>query len=238
MKKTLSQIIFAFAFGIFGGIFANQILWPYLIEKPLFYKYRLETNPIYVTERKEVTIQENQALKESIEKVKRIVVGVRTKMSNGKLLEGSGLVLTSDGLVVTLARLVPQGETFSFFVDGKPSHYQVLKRDLKKDLALIKIEKDNLSTAGFFNLDKLNLGERVFLVGNVFDKNTTRKIVNEGIVEYFDNNLIKTNIMGENNLLGSPIFDIGGNILGLSVLDKTGKVVVLPVSEIKLFTGL
>jgi len=113
MSKNILKIVAFFIIGTVGGIFADQILWPYFIEKPLFYQYRLEQSPVYVTERKEVTIQENTALKEAIEKVEKTVVGVRTQTKEEKILEGSGLIVTSDGLIVTLAELVPPGSLFS-----------------------------------------------------------------------------------------------------------------------------
>jgi len=145
MLKNLFKIVGIFILGIGGGIFADQILWPYLVERPLFSQYRLEQSPVYLTERKEITIQENVALKNAIEKVEKTVVGVRTETKVGKILEGSGLLVTADGLVVTLAELVPQGSTFSFFVDGELASFQILKRDLKENLALVKIEKSNFA---------------------------------------------------------------------------------------------
>ncbi len=237
MRKTLFKILGIFILGIFGGIFADQILWPYFIERPLFYQYRLEKNPIYLTEKKEIIIQENVALKNAVEKVEKTVIGVKTKTKTGKTLEGSGLIVTSDGLLVTLADLVPQGSTFSFFVEGKPVHFQILKRDLKENLALIKIEGSNLSTASFANFEKLKLGERVFLVGVVFEKEEIKKIVNEGIVKSFDDNSIETNIIEAENLSGSPLFDIEGNVLGLNQIDSSGKIISIPVSKIKSFSG-
>ena len=174
MLKNIFKIIGIFIIGIVGGIFADQILWPYFIERPLFHQYRLEQSPVYVTERKEITIQENVALKNAIEKVEKVVVGVRTETKAEKILEGSGLIITSDGLMVTLAELVPQGSNFSFFIDGAPHQIngggQILKRDLKENLALIKIEEENLPTLSFADLEKMKLGERVFLVGVIFDK--------------------------------------------------------------------
>ncbi|MDO8424878.1 MAG: hypothetical protein Q7S70_02985, partial [bacterium] len=139
MPKNILKIIAIFFLGIFGGIFADQILWPYLIERPLFYKYRLEQSPVYVTERKEVILRENTAVTSAIERVEKTVAGVRAKTANGGILEGSGLVITSDGLMVTLASLVPQGASFSFFVDGKAATFQILKRDLEDNLALVKM---------------------------------------------------------------------------------------------------
>ena len=238
--KWVLKILGVFILGIFGGIFADQILWPYFIEKPLFYQYRLEQSPVYVTEKKEVTITENIALQNAIEKVEKTIIGVQTKTKTGKILAGSGLILTSDGLVVTLADLVPQGGNSSFFVDGETASFQILKRDLKENLALIKIEKTNLSTVSFANLEKLKLGERVFLVGVIFKNQKTTLpgyVVNEGIVKSFDENSIETNIFEKNNLTGSPLFDIVGNILGLNIIDKEGKVSAIPIPKIKSFAG-
>lgn len=238
MLKKLFKIISLFIFGIMGGIFADQILWPYFIERPLFYQYRLEQNPIYVTEKKEITIRENLVLQNAVEKVEKAVVGIKTKTETGQILEGSGLVITSDGLIVTLAELVPKGSIFSFFVDGETVHFQILKRDPKENLALIKIDKTNLSTLSFANLEKIKLGERVFLVGIVFEKEGPQKIVNEGIIRSLSQNLIETTIFEENTVWGSPLFDIEGNILGLNEITKEGQVLTTPISKIREFTGL
>jgi len=243
MLKNIFKIIGIFILGVVGGIFADQILWPYFIERPLFYQYRLEQSPVYVTERKEITIQENVALRNAIEKVEKVVIGVRTETKAGKFLEGSGLIVTSDGLIVTLAELVPQGSTFSFFVDNEPPTKflvggQILKRDLKENLALVKIEKTNLPTLGFADLEKIKLGERVFLVGVVFDKAGLSKIVNEGIVKSFGQDFIKTNIFENYLLAGSSLFNIEGQVLGLNTIDREGKVIAIPISKIKFFAGL
>jgi len=237
MLKNILKIIFFFFLGVIGGIFADQILWPYFVERPLFYQYNLEKTPIYLTETKEVVIQENTALKEAIEKADKVAVAIRTKTKTGKIIEGSGLILTADGLVITLADLVPSGGNSFFFVEGEAVAFQILKRDLKGNLALIKIEKTNLPTVGFFDLEKLKLGERVFLLGLVFEENGIKKSVNEGIVKNFDQELIKTNISEEANLAGSSLFDIEGNFLGLNVISSGGQMVTIPVNKIKSFSG-
>jgi len=240
MIKNILKIIGVFILGVVGGIFADQILWPYFIERPLFYQYRLEQSPVYVTEKKEITIQENVALKNAVEKVEKVVIGVRTEVKGGKFLEGSGLIVTSDGWVVTLADLVPQGSDFSFFVDGKKASFQILKRDLKQNLALIELtEVGPLSTSGFADLEKIKLGERVFLIGVIFREKSPQKIVNEGIIKYFgQEGLIHTNIFEKNILKGSVLFDIEGNVLGLNTIDLEGKVITIPISKIREFTNL
>jgi len=235
--KNILKIIAIFVIGTVGGIFADQILWPYFIEKPLFYKYRLERAPVYVTEIKETTIQENVVLTSAVEKVEKVVVGVRTKLKTGKIVEGSGIIITSDGMVVTSAELVPQGGDTKIFWEGKNPSFQILKRDLKENLALIKISESNLPTVGFADLEKIKLGERVFLLGIIFEKETPKKITNEGIIKTFDGNSIQTNIFEKYTLSGSPLFDIEGKVLGLNTIDKEGKVIAIPNSKIKTFSG-
>ena len=237
MVKNIFKIIAVFIIGTVGGIFADQILWPYFIERPLFHQYRLEQSPIYVTERKEIIIQENIALIYAVEKVEKVVIGVKSETKTGKILEGSGLIVTSDGLVVTLADLVPRGSTFSFFIDGESVHFQILKRDLEENLALIKIEKTNLPTAGFADFEKIKLGERVFLVGVIFEDGVPQKVVNEGIITTFNERVLQTNISEKKILEGSPLFDIEGQVVGLNQIDKTSSVSAISIKKIREFIG-
>lgn len=238
MLKRILTILGIFILGIFGGIFGSQILWPLLVERPLFLKYKLEPNPIYVTERKEIKIQENTALKEAIKEVERSVVFVRTKTKTGKTLEGSGLILTSDGLLITLEELAPRGSNSSFFVENELVSSQILKRGEKENLILVKAEKKNLKTVGFTNLEKIKIGERIFLLGEVFEEGKIKTVVNEGIIKSFDEEKIETNIFENKNLAGSPLFDIEGNLVGICQIEKDGKVIAIPNSKIKSFSGL
>jgi len=237
MLKGILKILAIFVVGIFGGIFGSQILWPYFVERPLFLEYRLEQRPIYLTEKKETRIQENVALQEAIEKVKSSVSGIQTKTKKGKILEGSGLILTTDGLILTLAELVPEDSTSTVFLENENVSTQVLKRDIKQNLALLKIERGKLPTVSFGDFEKMKLGQRVFLVGIVFLEKKPQKIVNEGILSYFDQNLIETNIFEKENLIGSSLFNIEGNFLGLNFLDEDGKIVSIPAKKIREFAG-
>ncbi|MBI2626478.1 MAG: trypsin-like peptidase domain-containing protein [Candidatus Nealsonbacteria bacterium] len=239
MTKNILKILAIFIIGTIGGIFADQILWPYFVERPLFLKYKLEQTPVYVTERKEVTnyIQENVALKEAAGKAAKTIVGVKTETNEGNILRGSGLVVSNDGFFVTLADLVPQGSDFAFYVGDKWPEYQILKRDLKSNLALVKVDGAGLATAGFADLEKIKIGERVFLSGFDFSSTTPQMAVNEGIIKIFDKNLIQTNIFDAVSLNGSPLFDIEGNVIGLSIVGSSGQVSAIPAAKIRQFIG-
>jgi len=208
-----------------GGIFANQIFWPYFITKPLFEKYNLEQPPVYVTERKEVTIQENTALTEAIEKVSKTVIGVKTKT-----IQGSGLTVTNDGLIVTLSSLIPAGQTPSFYIEGILQSFQILKRDAKTGLALVKFEADKLSVPDFRDLEDLKLGERVFMISY---RDGLTKSVNEGIIKFIGETRIETNIIEKDSVQASPLFDIQGRLIGIAVYGQENQIEAIPVSEVK-----
>ena len=238
MRKGLFYLLLIFIFGMAGGIFADQIFWPYFINRPLFEKYNLEQPPVYVTERKEVVIQENTALQEAVDQVSRTVVGVRTKLKGGGVLEGSALVVTNDGLIVTLSSLIPSGESPGFFIDGRPQAFQVLRRDAQADLVLVKLEANDLNTTGWADFAKLKLGQRVFLISYRGVGSSYQKSVNEGVVKSFDEDQIQTNLVEKSGAAGSPLFNIEGNLVGLVSSGSTGPVEAVPVSKIKTLVGL
>ena len=237
MKKKLLEILKVFVISIFGGLFAQQIIWPLLLQNSFFAQYKQSEAPIYMTESSEFFIQENTALEKAIEQVERSVVGIRTITNNDNVLEGSGLIVTSDGLAVTLAELVPLGSDLSVYIDGALVSAQVLKRDLEENLALIKIDKSNLGTLSFAEADKIKLGKRVFLLGIIFDNGDIGRVVNEGSIRFLSEDLIETNMFDSQSLLSSPLFDIEGSFLGLNFLNLEGRVVTLPIGKIKTFTG-
>ena len=185
-----------------------------------------------------VILQENDILQKSIEKVEKVVIGVSTQPKKGKTVEGSGLILTNDGSLITLASLIPSGADLSLFLEGEKISYQVLRKDAKNNLALIKLEKGDLNTASFADLGKLRLGQRVFSIGIIFNNGVPQKIVNEGIIQTIGGDLIKTNIPEDSKISGSPIFNINGEVIGLGVIDDEGKVSVIPINKIREFAGL
>jgi S1-C subfamily serine protease len=224
MLKNIFKLTIVFIFGILGGVFANQVFWP-----------RDNSSP--AVETKEITIEENIAFQDAVEKIKKSVVAIKTETKEGKTITGSGLIATNDGLIVTLSEIVPKKGNFVFFVDGQTPNWQILKRDEENNLALIKVEQGNLSTVAFADFDQVRLGQRVFLLGIIFEKNGRLETVNEGVIKFFSSNYIRTNIFEKNILNGSALFNIKGELLGLNTIDSEGKVTAIPITKIRAFLG-
>lgn len=231
MFKKILNILLIFVAGSLGGIWAQVALLPYLTGSS-FFDGEVILNPTQT-----ITVQENVALTQAIERVGKTVVEVRAKTTDGKILEGTGLAVTSDGLIVTLAELVPPGADFYFNVDGEWPTWQILKRDVKNNLALVKLNKSGLRTAGFADFRKIEIGERVFLLGVMRISTSTNTFIDDGIVSYFTENSVATNIR-QTRAAGTPLFNISGEVVGLNTIDAQGRVSAITAHIIRAFVGL
>jgi S1-C subfamily serine protease len=234
--KRLILVFLSLSLGIVGGVIALKLFSFNYIEEYLLRADTSDLIPIEVTEIREIVIKENESIVNMIEKTERAIVGIRTKTKSG-VIQGSGLIVSSDGLLVTLNQIIPIGGDFSFLINGEDVSYEIIKRDNIKNLVLIKLNEANLPTLDFRDLDNLKTGEKVFMVGKIFDeKGDMKKSINEGIVKRFDSH-IRTNIFEEKNFLGSTLFDIEGKVLGLNLIDQRGEIYSIPIFEIREFVG-
>jgi S1-C subfamily serine protease len=223
MIKKIFYVFFLFLVGFFGGMTSLKLYQP--------------PSLLRIVEKKEIRITENKALKEAIRKVERTVFFVKTQTKT-KNVSGCGFVLSSDGLAITLSQLIPASFKTQIFFEGKEVPFQVLKRDQKENLVLLKIEAKDLSSAPFFNFEKLEIGERVFILCSFFENEKFQKFANEGVIKSFNENHLFTNIIEEERSSGAPLFDIEGNFLGISQINKNKEIIVIPVQKIRSFANL
>lgn len=93
---------------------------------------------------------------------------------------GSGVILTADGYIVTNNHVIDGADKLEVLLnDNSTYEARVIGTDEATDLALIKIDAENLHPITFGNSDDLKIGEWVLAVGNPFGFNST---VTAGIV--------------------------------------------------------
>ncbi len=233
--KIFSQVIVPLVFGILGAMIFEIFLLPYLIKSPQAggwsflnsLKREVVVNPV-----KNIYINDSKVLQATIEMVQKSVVRVASQKGPANQ-HGCGFIATSDGLVVTLGGLVPPTAKVSLALeDGREVKFGVLKRDIKDNLALLKISGETLKTTGFAQSDDLKIGDKVFLLGI---NSSGNKVVNAGILKSLGKNYFQTNILERGELQGSPVFNLKGNFVGLGVISKDNEVEVIPVSKIQTF---
>ena len=235
--KIISIIVGILLLGALGALLFDVLVLPYLLTNSYFERFQFvkdfKSGKIIVNPKEQVYIQENTALKSAIERVEKSVAVIS---KTGTVSVSSGLVATSDGSVIALASSLPAGQ-INVSLAGEAQTYKIIKKDIKANLVLLKIEKNNLSTVPFSGDEETFLGERVFLLSANSAKQNDWT-ANEGIIKTFDSNIIKTNILEKSAVNGSPLFDIAGKLMGLCYVDPSGQVFAVPVSKIKTFLGL
>lgn len=210
--KRIGELIIILVFSLIGGVAGA------------FFFSQRQPPVQFVTKEQKTYIEENTALTQAVPLAERTVFGI----SGG----GSGLILTTDGLAVALAEVIPAGKTYSFYVNGEDNvSYQILKRDPQQNLALIKLQKTSLPTAGFYDISQVKEGLRVFSVSAKQGSAGYYYSLGEGIVKSFAQGQMATDMAAP---AGSPVFDINGNILGLIVKDGT----IISIADIRTFAGI
>ena len=93
---------------------------------------------------------------------------------------GSGVIISDDGYIVTNNHVVQDAENIRVTLNNRKEYAATLVgTDPATDLAVIKIEANNLQTIPFGNSDLVRIGEPVLAIGNPFNLTST---VTAGII--------------------------------------------------------
>ena len=93
---------------------------------------------------------------------------------------GSGVIVTSDGYILTNNHVVQDAERITVTLnDRRELPAKLIGNDPATDLAVIKIQAENLTFIPFGNSDKVRVGEPVLAIGNPFNLTST---VTSGII--------------------------------------------------------
>lgn len=93
---------------------------------------------------------------------------------------GSGVIISSDGFIITNNHVVQDAEkVWVTLNDKRQMPARIVGTDPATDLAVIKIEASNLETIPFGNSDSARIGEPVLAIGNPFNLTST---VTAGII--------------------------------------------------------
>ena len=116
----------------------------------------------------------------------------RTVQTPKKTATGSGVIISSDGYIVTNNHVVEGADELTVTLsDSKEYSARIIGNDKTTDLALIKIDGKNLPAISIANSDNVKVGEWVLAIGNPLGLNNT---VTAGIIS------AKARTLGANNV--------------------------------------
>ena len=148
---------------------------------------------------------------------------VRTTDRRTRNSLGSGFVIDPDGIIVTNNHVIADAdEVIVNFSDGAQLTAEVIGRDTKTDLAVLRVEPDSpLTAVKFGNSDSARIGDWVLAIGNPFGFGRT---VTLGIISAIGrdinsgpyDNFIQTDASINKGNSGGPLFDMDGNVIGIN----------------------
>ena len=173
--------------------------------------------------------------------------------------QGSGLVLDERGFIVTNNHVISEAATnpskykiHVVFNDGKEVPANLVGRDPKTDLAVLKVDNvDNLTVARLGDSDKLRVGDEVIAAGAPLGLRST---VTQGIISALHRPVplsgdgsdtdtvidgVQTDASINHGNSGGPLIDMNANVIGINTAGKSlsdsasGLGFAIPVNEVK-----
>ncbi len=138
---------------------------------------------------------------------------------------GSGFIISKDGYILTNTHVIENATEIKVSLsDEKVYEAEVVGRDPKTDIALIKIKADgDFPTASLGNSEELEVGDWVIAIGNPFglDQTVTAGIVSAkgrviGAGPY--DNFIQTDASINPGNSGGPLFNTKGEVIGINTM--------------------
>jgi len=167
---------------------------------------------------------------------------------------GTGFVVSADGYIMTNKHVVedPSAEYTVILNDkdnqGKKVNAKVLARDPNNDIAVLKIDMNNLPYLAFGDSEKIKVGQTAIAIG--YSLGEFANTVSKGVVSGLSRSiiaggsasgperlrgLIQTDAAINPGNSGGPLLDIAGNVIGMNVAMANAQSIgfTIPANEVR-----
>ena len=164
------------------------------------------------------------------------------RMSSVGSAEGSGIIISKDGYILTNCHVINTSDSSIYYEmsdankvfvylynDETPYEAKIIGVDEKTDLAVIKIEKEDLTPAELGDSSSIKIGEFVMAVGNPLGMQSS---VTSGIISAINRNvnsedgntysLIQTDAAINAGNSGGALVNAEGKVIGVNTLKLSG----------------
>lgn len=167
----------------------------------------------------------------AVELGRRSVVSLRVyRTNNNKPGVGSGIILRSDGFILTNSHVVEGAKVVRVGLPGgKQYNGRIWKEAKDKDLALIKIEASGLPVARVGNSDRVKLGQTAIAIGDPLGFSGTVTVgtvgglsrdIKIGQIQY--PSMIQTDAAINPGSSGGALINLSGEVIGVNTLIYNG----------------
>jgi len=259
MKKIIAKKLILLAlllvFGGLGGIVADRYLFPYLSATKTFSQYAFlkkgSENITVINKTEQVTVKEETSISKITNQVSSSIVNIvsypdgevknvalkRSSAPKVATKNGTGIIVTGDGLIMTYAASINLADTKYKVMtyDGNVYDATLSGVDSYSNLAFLKINANNLSVASLSDSDSVKAGEKVIAVTNSFSSYANKYA--SGLISDFNpsynlaglalssseklEGVFETDFSQQQYFIGGPVVDYSGQIVGISgVIEK------------------
>ncbi|MFV0479471.1 MAG: S1C family serine protease [Anaerorhabdus sp.] len=143
---------------------------------------------------------------------------------------GSGVIISEDGYIVTNNHVIEDSDQITVILsDGVEYEAQLIGADVSNDLAVIKIEEENLSAVTFGDSDEIVVGEAVLAIGNPLGE--FGGSITDGIISATERTItidsqvievLQTNAAVSPGNSGGGLFNSQGELIGIVNAKSSG----------------
>ena len=160
---------------------------------------------------------------------------------------GSGVIISSDGYILTCAHVVDGASTITVTIGDKDYTATLVGEDTTSDIAVIKIDADGLPPTTVGNSDSLKVGQSVMAVGNPLGElggtvtggmisALNRSVTIQGSSSVNTMSLIQMDASVSPGNSGGGLFNMNGELIGLvnaksSSSDAEGLGFAIPIND-------
>jgi S1-C subfamily serine protease len=170
--------------------------------------------------------EEELTIQEIYKRVNPAVVTVIVEQKNNTSI-GSGIIFAEDGYILTNAHVIKSG--FSCRVCLSNGNYYdalLVGYNQTQDLAVLKVEAEDLPVVKFGNSNKMTVGDSVYAIGTPLGVEF-RGTLTDGIVSAINRDveignkimtLIQTNVALNEGNSGGPLINVYGQVIGINTI--------------------
>jgi len=263
--KTLIIIFAIFIIGGAGGVYFDQKVLPFIrtnryLSKIDLLKHTAE-NVTVIKTIEQVTIKDGESVNEISSQASNATVNILSlglqkdvliKLAKKTNMAGTGVVVTSDGMVVTYREaIIEKDANYKVFLhDGSYYDATLIAIDSFTNLAYLKVNAPNLTAISFGDSLTIQPGKKLVAIGNAFGEyqnryatgllsNTNKNFNLAGLAvastEKYEG-VFEVDFSSQAQYLGGPVINYNGELIGIVgkvMLDSKEHFFEIPSNEIR-----